>query len=171
MIRQEQARWQEEGGQWRIITSPSTPTSDFTSAAIGSTEDRPDRAASVEAFLTTLNLYNPSMTPVKLDAVRRISNSIQPMAESATLTQTPGTWPSWGDETLDRHLQELVDTMAERFGVDRAKCVKPSGTLAAVLMINWNYPPLNDTDVGNYGTTLDLFNYCIRKALMKLGLA
>jgi len=61
--------------------------------------------------------------------------------------------------------------MAERFGIDRAKCVKPSGTLAASLLINWNYPPLNDTEVENYSTTLDLFNYCIRKALIKLGLA
>ena len=59
--------------------------------------------------------------------------------------------------------------MVERFGVDRAKCVKPSGTLAASMLMNWNYPPLNDTEVENHSTTLSLYNYCISEALIKLG--
>jgi len=122
------------------------PTSDCTSAVIDTTEDCPARATSIEAFLIRLDLYNPSMTPVKLDAFGRFCNSIQPPGP-ARVTQTPGTWPYWGDDTIDRHFQELVDTIPERFDVDRAKCVKPSGTLAASLLINWNYPPLNGTEV------------------------
>jgi len=135
-----------------------------------SESERPDRDTFIAAFLTKLDLYNAGMTPVKLNAVRRFCYGIQPISESASVIETPGTWPSWGDEAIDRQFQELVHAMATRFGIDPAKCVKPSGTLAAVLMINWNYPPLNDTDVENYDTTLVLFNYCIRKALIKLGL-
>jgi len=66
---------------------------DHAFSVIDNTADRPDRATSIEAFTTTVNLYDTSMTPIRLGAVRRFSHSIQPPGP-ASVTQTPGTWPS-----------------------------------------------------------------------------